>query len=113
MCELAPSESVETRDAAIKALGVVVQPERVSALVKLAVEPKSAPDRKEIESSLGRVLLRIENPADRAEALLNAIPNVTANVRPLLILQLAKAGTPGALIAVRTAFGQEGTRRHG
>jgi HEAT repeat protein len=95
------------RAAAIDALGVLIDEKSVDAIVKLALEEKRSGDLKDIDRALGRVLLRIERPEERARPILEALPSAAKNVRPYLIRQLSKAGTNEALVAAREAIKSE------
>lgn len=101
---LVRDESPRKRAAALEALGVLIDGNRVDELVSLALEEERASDRKNVERALGRVLLRMKSPEKRARPILAALPAASAQARPPLIRQLAKAGTGAALAAVRAAL---------
>jgi HEAT repeat protein len=104
LLQLARDGNPIKRRAAIDALGILTDAKNVDSLLQLALEKERADDLPAIEQSFGRVLLRIKSPADRARPILDALSRAPAGARSLLIRQLAKAGTPDALDAVRKAL---------
>ncbi len=101
---LARDDSQRKRIAAIDALGRITDADSVDSLIQLAFEAETAEDLPSLERSLGRVLLRMDSPADRAQPILDVLMGASKQVRPLLIRQLAKSGTDVAIEAVRDAL---------
>jgi HEAT repeat protein len=104
MLRLAKDDRAPKRAAAIDALGQLTPADRIDLLVQLTLDAKSVEDLPGIEAALARVLLRIDDPADRATPLLQTLPTAAPEVRPILIRQLSKSGTAEALATVRTAL---------
>jgi HEAT repeat protein len=104
MSQLAKDDQRSKRAAAIDALGQLAAADNIDLLVDLAMDPKTTEDLPAIERSLGRVLMRIKAPTQRATPLLEVLPGASAKVRPVLVRQLSRSGTPEALTAVRAAL---------
>lgn len=104
MFKLAQADETPKRIAAIRAIGLLAGSQDLEQLVKLALRSEDNADLTEIESSLGRVLTRVESPQARARAVLDALPEATSVTKPMFVRRLAQAGTEDALIAVRNAL---------
>jgi HEAT repeat protein len=104
MLQLATDDRPTRRAAAIEALGVLAREDQIGSIMQLVVDPKATQDLPALEQSLGRVLIKIKEPAGRAIPLLNALSSAAPEVRPVLIRQLSKSGTAKALSAVRAAL---------
>ncbi len=104
MVELARGDQPLRRMAALDSLGRVAGPAQLGQLIQLAFDPRTPEELSCLQVALGRVLLRIDAPADRAAPLLDALASAPPAARPLLIRHMARAGTPAALAAVREAM---------
>ena len=104
MLDLAAGSDSQQSAAAIRAVGALGDAANIPTLVAIASDQKNLNTLPEVETSIGRILTRIKIPAERAKPILDVLSDASASVRPMLTRQLAKAGTPEALTAVRAAL---------
>ncbi len=92
---MARSPAAETREAALQALGSLAREPDVPELVKLVVENEAA------EKALTAAVMRMDNPAKWAQAILSQYPHAAPPNRCALLRVLRFSGDAKALALVR------------
>jgi len=92
------------RREAIRAVGALASESELLALVALAVMPKEAKDRPDIEQAIEAVFKRVEDKDSQAGLLISALASAPTAAKPTLLRLLGKPATRRALGAVRAAL---------
>ena len=101
---LAKDDESPIRIAAIEALGTLAGSDDVQAFAELAAAPYNLADLPAIETSLGRVIMRTEDPTYQVVHLMNASKTAAPETFPVFIRLLSKSGGQDALDGVRAAL---------
>jgi HEAT repeat protein len=92
------------RQEAIAALGVLADKPQLGPMLAQVISPKEPGDRAALAEALGKAILRIDDKAGSAKAVLAEMGRAPGEAKPTLVLLLGKSGAPEALTAVRAAL---------
>lgn len=108
LLQMAGDENRKVRLESLKVLKIIAGPDKLPALVELALHPKSASDRNEIEKTVAAVAHKIEDPNQQAASVLAVLPDVNETAgRASLLRILGRIGDNGGLPALRAALTSE------
>ncbi len=95
--ELARSDDASVRAAAMKALGELGEEQHVAGMVQGVLKAERGRERSNAEKMIMLVCHRIEDPQQRADALLAAMDELPDDQREVLFSTLGRVGGPDAL----------------
>ncbi len=100
LLRLADRQDPQVRQAAIEALGLTIDLERISALIDRLATPAQAEDAEAVKESLKRAVLRMPDRAATTQKLLDAMKDASSSARVDLLDLLGVVGGPEALAGV-------------
>lgn len=110
--EAAVAEEEGVRAAAMDALGELAGPDDLPGLVRGVLRAAPGAERAAAEKAVMFVCRRIENPADRAAPLLQAIDSLSDDDRLATLSTLGRVGGPAARAVVEAAIADPSASRH-